>query len=229
MKINARNESTAERRPLLTRERVLEVAIELADRDGMAAVSMRKLGQELGIEAMSLYTHVRNKDDLLDGMVDAVIAEIPLPPGGDDWKSDLRRTILAAREVLIRHPWAPRIIESRTDPGPAVLRYVNAVIGLLREGGFSLDLTHHALHVMGSRMMGFSQDLFDDSGTLSAEEAAGVAEQMGGAFPYIAEMVVAVSHEGGLGGCDDNEEFRFALEFMLDGLERLRAAESGAA
>jgi AcrR family transcriptional regulator len=225
MKITALTETNADRRAQLTRDRVLEVAIDLADREGIAAVSMRKLGQELGIEAMSLYTHVRNKDDLLDGMVDAIIAEIPILPSDGHWKSTLRRTILAARDVLLRHPWAPRIIESRTDPGPAVSRYINAVIGIFRESGFSIDLTHHALHLMGSRMLGFSQDLYDDSGTLSAEEAAAIARHLGDTFPYIAEMVIAVSHEGGLGGCDDNEEFAFALEFLLDGLERLHAKE----
>jgi AcrR family transcriptional regulator len=105
---------------------------------------MRKLGQELGVEAMSLYTHVRNKDDLLDGMVEAIVSEIPTSLDAAGWKTSLRRTVLAARSVILRHPWAPDIIESRTAPGPALLQYFNAVIGILREGGLSISLTHHA-------------------------------------------------------------------------------------
>jgi AcrR family transcriptional regulator len=222
MKIAALSEASEERRTQLTPERVLGTAVHLADRDGINAVSMRRLGQELGVEAMSIYTHVRNKDDLLDGMVEVVVSEIPINPEGTDWKTSLRRMILAARGVLLRHPWAPRVIETRTEPGPAVTRYVNTVIGIFREGGFSVDLTHHALHILGSRMLGFNQDLFDDSEPLSAEAAVTLARELAGTLPYIAEMVLAVNHEGGLGGCDDDVEFEFGLDFILDGLERLR-------
>src|SRR5918999_3852365 len=212
--------SSSERRTTLTRERVVAAAIGLADRHGIESVSMRKLGQELGIEAMSLYTHVRNKDDLLDGMVDAVVREIPTPPGGGDWKASLRATILGARGVLLRHSWAPRIIETRPDPGEAVLRHTDTLIGIMREGGLSIGLTHHALHLLGSRILGFSQDLFDDSGDVSPEQMAILAERLGATHPWGAEMAVAVSHEGGLGGCDDHVEFEFALDLILDGLER---------
>src|SRR6266699_3274816 len=118
MKISALGETGATRRAQLTRQRVVAAAVELADRDGIDSISMRRLAQELGVEAMSLYTHVRNKDDLLDGMVDAVISEIPLSADGADWKSALRQMALAARGVVLTHPWAPRPIESRTAPGP---------------------------------------------------------------------------------------------------------------
>jgi AcrR family transcriptional regulator len=224
MKIAAPREPGPERRPQLTRERVVAAAIELADRDGIEAVSMRRLAQELGVEAMSLYTHVRNKDDLLDGMVDAVISQIPISGDGVDWKTSLRQTVLAARSVVLRHPWAPRTIETRSSALPAVPRYADAVLGILRKGGFSIALAHHALHLLGSRVLGFTQDLFDESGDLDPEAAARFASELGATLPYAAEMALAVTHEGALGGCDDDVEFEFALDFILDGLDRLQGS-----
>jgi AcrR family transcriptional regulator len=213
------------RRPTLTRAKVLQAAVDLADREGLDAVSMRRLGQELGVEAMSLYTHVRNKDDLLDGMADLVVSEAPLASPSADWKPVLRTMILAARAVLHRHRWAPAILESRSDPGPATLRYIDAVIGTLRGGGLAIDVTHHALHVLGSRVLGFSQDLFDDSAEMSAEEAIAFAAHVAHSHPHVAEVALAASHEGGLGPCDDDVEFRFALDLILDGLERASASD----
>jgi AcrR family transcriptional regulator len=163
MKIAARGETGSERRTPLTRERVVAAAIELADRDGIEAVSMRRLAQELGVEAMSLYTHVRNKEDLLDGMVDAVISEIPIAAPGGDWKASLRQTVLGARSVMLAHQWAPRTIETRTTAGPAVPRYMNAVIGILREGGFSIAMAHHTVHILGSRLAGLPPESRESS------------------------------------------------------------------
>jgi len=223
MKIAGPGSSGAERRTQLTRERVVAAGIDLADRDGIESISMRRLAQELGIEAMSLYTHVRNKDDLLDGMVDAVIGEIPTSVDSADWKTSLRRMALAARGVVLTHPWAPRPIATRTTPGPAMMRYVNTVLGILREGGFTIALAHHALHILGSRMLGFTQELFDDSGDLDPEEAARLASELGAVLPHVAEMALAVTHGGALGGCDDDVEFEFALDFILDGLDRLQS------
>jgi AcrR family transcriptional regulator len=211
-----------ERRAQLTREQVLTTAIELADRDGIDSISMRKLAQELGIEAMSLYTHVRSKDDLLDGMVDAVISTIPVVADAADWRASLRRMALGARGVMLRHPWAPRTVETRAAPGPAGIAYVNAVLGILREGGFSIAQAHHALHILGSRLLGFTQSIFDDSADPDAEAAASLPDEFAAAFPYVAEMAAAVAHGGALGPCDDDGEFEFALDFMLDGLHRLR-------
>lgn len=139
-------------------------------------------------------------------------------------KTSLRRTILSARDVLLRHPLAPAIIETRVSPGPSGLRHYDTVIGILREGGFSLELTHHALHLMGIRMLGFTQDLFDASPDLDVETTAALAAQLGGTHPYVVEMALAATHDGGLGGCDTNVEFEFALNVILDGLERLRDA-----
>jgi AcrR family transcriptional regulator len=215
----------AEPRSPLTRERVLQAAIAVADGGGIESLSMRRLGQSLGFEAMSLYNHAQNKDDILDGIVDLVVSEIALLPGGTDWKASLRDQVMAARQVMLRHPWAPRVIESRTDPGPSTMRYMEAVIGMLRDGGFSVDQTHHAVHVLGSRMFGFTQELWDDSGKASpSPEAAAMLAQMAEAFPHISELAIAVSHDGGLGGCDDDVEFAFGLDLILDGLERRRDA-----
>jgi AcrR family transcriptional regulator len=213
-----------ERRAQLTRERVVAAGIELADRDGIDSISMRKLAQELGVEAMSLYTHVHNKDDLVDGMVDAVIGEIPTPTDHTSWKATLRQMALTARGVLLTHPWAPHPIESRTNPGPAALHYINTVLGVLREGGFTVAQTHHALHILGSRLLGFSQELFDDTGDVDPETAIAVASQLSATLPYVAEMALAATHNGALGPCDDDAEFEFVLDFILDGLDRLQAA-----
>jgi AcrR family transcriptional regulator len=222
MKIAGPGNTETRRRAQLTPERVVAAGIELADRDGIESISMRRLARELGVEAMSLYTHVRNKDDLLDGMVDAVIGEIPTSTDGADWKISLREMVLAARSIVSTHPWAPHLIESRTTPGPATLRYINTVIGLLREGGFTIAQAHHAIHILGSRALGFTQELFDDSDELEPEAAARLANEFRPALPHVAEMVLAITHGGALGRCDDDTEFAFALDFILDGLERLK-------
>jgi AcrR family transcriptional regulator len=222
MKFVGVGKSDPERRAQLTRELVVTAAIELADRDGIESVSMRRLAQELGVEAMSLYTHVRNKDDLLDGMVDAVISMIPVDADAADWRTSLRRMALGARGVMLRHPWAPRTVETRAAPGPAGIAYANVVLGILREGGFSIAQAHHALHILGSRVLGFTQSVFDDSADPDPEAAASLSVEFAAAFPYAAEMALAVAHGGALGPCDDDGEFEFALDFILDGLHRLR-------
>ena len=201
---------------------MVTTAIELADSGGIESISMRKLAQELGIEAMSLYTHVRNKEDLLDGMVDAVIGMIPVEAGAPEWSTALRRMALGARGVMLRHPWAPRVIETRVAPGPAALAYVNAVLGVLREGGFSVAQAHSALHILGSRMFGFTRELFADSASADPQAAPSLPAGFAVAFPYAAEMAAAVTHGGALGPCDDDVEFESGLDFILDGLGRLR-------
>jgi AcrR family transcriptional regulator len=222
MRIGAREEAESSRRPPLSRERVVAAAVDLADREGIGSVSMRKLGQELGIEAMSLYTHVRGKEDLLDGMIEAVMAEIPIEPAGSEWRSSLRGLILTSRAILKRHPWAPPVIETRLVPGPTMIGYMDTVAGIIRRAGFSLDQTHHAMHALGSRVLGFNQELFDDQADPDADAAAAFPPEMIAAFPYVSELALGVSHEGGLGDCDDDVEFAFGLDLILDGLDRLR-------
>jgi len=220
-----RSRTIARPRVPLRKDRVLRAAVALADRGGIEALSMRKLAQEVGVEPMSLYNHVRDKEDVLDGIVDVVISEIEVPSSGDDWKTSLRQTVMAARKVLLRHPWAPRVLESRKNPSLATLQYFESVMAILRRSGFSVEMTHHALHVLGSRVLGFTQELFKDSDEMaSGPEAAAMFAQMANTLPYGIEMAMAVSHEGGLGGCDDDVEFEIALDLILDGLERLRDA-----
>jgi AcrR family transcriptional regulator len=216
-------DDTAQPRAPLSRERVLDAAVALADAGGVGALSMRKLAQELGVVPMALYKHVANKDELLDGMVDVVVGEIDPPATGTDWKTAMRQRVLSARAALLRHPWASRIIESRTNATPAVLGYMDSMVGIFRAGGFSLDLTHHAMHAMGSRLLGFTQELFDDSAGADPEMA--MPPEAAAAYPHISEMVAAIIHdeESVVGsGCDDQFEFEFALDLMLEGLDRLR-------
>lgn len=214
----------ARRRNRLSRDRVLRAAVALADKAGIEAVSMRKLAEELDVVPMAPYKHVTSKDDLLDGMVDIVVGEIDPPARDIGWKSAVRQRVLSARRSLQRHRWAPAVIESRTNPSPAMLAYVDSMIGMFRAGGFSADLTHHALHAMGSRLYGFSQDVFDDSQSLDPGTRAMLVRAMKATYPHIAEMVGAVYHDEAsiVGqGCDDQFEFEFALDLLLDGLERL--------
>jgi AcrR family transcriptional regulator len=215
----------------LSRERVLRAAVALADQGGVDALSMRKLAQELGVVPMALYKHVANKDELLDGMIDVVVGEIDPPAAGTDWKTAIRRRVLSARGALLRHPWASRVIESRTTPTPTVLAYMDSMIGIFRAGGFSVDLAHHAVHAMGSRLLGFTQELFDDTAAeVDPEQEATMLREMAARYPHIGEMVAAITHDqtSVVGeGCDDQFEFEFALDLMLDGLERLRAKPRG--
>ncbi|MEU8894777.1 TetR/AcrR family transcriptional regulator C-terminal domain-containing protein [Nocardia sp. NPDC048505] len=222
-----------EQRPRLSREQILRAAVARADRDGVEAVTMRSVAGDLGVEAMSLYHHVANKAELLGGMTEVVLDAInaavqPLTaatPG--DWKPVLRQRILRAREILLRHPWAPGLISTGSPMTLAMITYFDAVIGLLRTGGFSYDLAHHGLHALGSRALGFTQELFDSAGEQSDEEATAMLAAMADQFPNIAGMMAEPPHEDTdpkLGWCDDQTEFEFGLDLILDGLERLRAA-----
>jgi AcrR family transcriptional regulator len=213
----------------LSRERVLGAAVALADQGGVESLSMRRVAQELDVVPMALYKHLANKDEMLDGMVDVVMGEIndvvsEIEVGSGDWKGALRGRVLAARRILLGHPWAPGLMESRKNVTPAMLRYFDAVIGLLREAGFSTDLTHHAMHALGSRVLGFTQELYDDSDELDPDATAMLIQQMAGEYPHIADMVREISHDADttLGWCDDQAEFEFALDLLLDGLEKLR-------
>jgi AcrR family transcriptional regulator len=205
----------------LNRERVLRAAIARADRDGITGLTMRKLGEELGVEAMSLYNHVKSKDDLLDGMTDAVFAEIELPVEGADPMQELRRRALSVRSALSRHPWATPLMQSRTHPGPATLRHHDAVIGALRRAGFSIELTAHAFSVMDGYIYGFAlqeASLPFDSPAEAAEVGQLMATQLTAAdHPHLAEFTVEHILQPGY---DYGEEFEFGLDLILDGLER---------
>jgi AcrR family transcriptional regulator len=215
-------EPSAPRTPL-SRERVLRTALELADRDGIESLSMRRLGRELGVEAMSLYNHVANKEDLLDGLADIVVGEIEVPAPGDDWRAAMRRRAISVREMLARHPWAGALIESRTNPSPARLRYPEAVVGSLRQAGFSVEMAIHAFYTLDSYIYGFAvQEENLPSGT--PEELAGIAATVlaglpAQEYPYLREVIADYVLERGYRHSD---EFEFGLNLILDGLERFR-------
>ncbi|MGW0945708.1 TetR/AcrR family transcriptional regulator [Streptomyces sp. NPDC002623] len=223
--------TAAQPRAPLSRQRVLSAAVALADEGGVDALSMRRIAQALGVVPMALYKHVANKNELLDGMIDVLVGEIDPPAGDADWKTAVRLRVLSARRMLLRHPWAPEVIESRmkarSAPTPALMAYLDSMIGIFRAGGFSLDLVHHAMHVMGSRLLGFSQELFEDSSDREPDPDALPPEEMAARYPHITELAMAVAHdeESVVGsGCDDQFEFEFALDLTLDGLERLQRA-----
>lgn len=230
-KVAARNEPQPQQRTPLNRERVLQSAVALADRDGIEAVTMRNLASELGVEAMSLYYHVANKETLLDGMVDVLVGEInkavaetEIPDPSEDWKTALRKTILTARAVMLRHTWAPSVIESRTTFSPTLARYFDGVLGIMRGGGFSYDLGHHAMHALGSRALGFTQELFQPD-DVEADDAASreMMAEMASELPNLIGMLADISHDdpgSTLGWCDDQTEFEFGLDLILDGLAR---------
>ena len=210
----------------MTRERALRVAMELADTEGLEELTMRRLAQELKVEAMSLYHHVANKDAILDGMVDLVFQEIEPPPLDVDWKTALTRRTVSVRDVLLKHRWALRILESRAAPGPATLAHHDAVLGCLRRGGFSVALSARAYAVLDSYVFGFVHTEL----TLpfqSTEETQAVAkaifEQLpAGAFPHLVELTKEHVLKPGYAY---GNEFPFGLELILDGLERALCAE----
>lgn len=207
----------------LTRERVLRAAIRLANDSGIESLSMRKLGQVVGVEAMSLYNHVANKDDILRGIVDIVESEIELPQPGADWKSALRTTALSAHDVFERHPWAASLTLSTTGSRPARWRYMNAILGCLREAGFSPETTDHAYHALESHIAGFTlwaSQVEVDPADLPGLAGAFLRELPVDELPYLVEHVHQHLKERSL---DDEGTFVFGLDLILDGLERIRA------
>jgi AcrR family transcriptional regulator len=212
---------TATRKPL-SRERVLQAAVALADQAGLEAFSMRGLAQELGVVPMALYKHVANKDKLLDGMVDSVFSEIELPPAGIDWRSAMRRRAISTREALSRHGWAIGMMESR-HPGPANLRNHNAVMGCLRGAGFSFELAIHAYSVQDAYIYGFAlqeRDTGFETPDSAGEAAQRRAESVDALeeYPHLVEIVTKLPESG----YDNAVEFAWGLDLILDGLERLR-------
>ena len=211
-------------RVAVTRQRALEAAVGLADAGGIGAVTMRAVAQELGVEAMSLYHHVANKGDILDGMVDVVFAQIDLPEPGGDWRAEMSRRAHSAREALRSHPWAVGLMESRTTPGPATLRHHDAVLGCLRSAGFPIPLTAHAYAALDSYVYGFALQevtLPFESGEQTQELAATMMEQFPtGEYPHLVELAVEHVLRPGYSFAD---EFGFGLDLLLDGLERALA------
>jgi AcrR family transcriptional regulator len=202
---------------------VLAGAIAVADQVGLESLTMRRLGSQLGVEAMSIYKHVADKDEILNGIIDLVIGEIELPPAGTEWRVAMRERATSARRVLVSHPWAVGMMESRATLGPASLTYVDAVIGSLRAGGFSNAMAAHAFLLLDSYIYGFVvQELSMSFGTAEeiAEQAGATLEALpADQYPYLADM--AAEHFASP-GFDYIHEFEFGLELILDGLAKLR-------
>jgi AcrR family transcriptional regulator len=216
-------DDTVQRRVPLTRTRVLETAVAMADEGGLEALSMRKLGQELGVEAMALYHHFANKDDLVDGMVDLVFSQIELPDAGPDWRGAMRDRAMSVRDALLRHRWAIGLMESRRTPGPANLRHHDVVIGSLRAGGFDIAMAAHAYSLLDSYIYGFALTKMNLPFQAS-EEVGEVAEVMlapfpAGEYPHLLEILTEHVMQPGY---DYGDEFGFGLDLILDSLERMR-------
>ncbi len=212
---NPRRPANELRRPGLTRERVLGAAVALADEGGLDELSMRKLAKSLGVEAMSLYNHIPNKEHLLNGMVELVFSEITPPSAGGEWKEEMRKRAISTRGALNRHPWAVSLMEAQPNPGDANLRLHEAVLACLREAGFSVEMAIHAYSVQDAYVYGFAlQEL-----TLSHqthEERSEVGPALDG-YPYSAEVQRHISEHG----VSNEERFLHGLELILDGLQQL--------
>lgn len=221
MATGARSEGQSRRR--LSRERVLDTAIDRADQAGLDALTMRSLADELGVAPMALYNHVANKDDLIDAMVDVVFAEIGVPSGGGDWKTAMRGRSIAVRDALLRHRWAIGLMESRRRPGPANLRHHDAVLGRLRAAGFSVEMAAHAYSLLDSYIYGFALTKM----TLpfeTSEEVADVAKGMLQPFPVneYPNLVEFITDHAMKPGYDYGDEFEYGLDVILDGIEGVR-------
>lgn len=214
-------EPSSSRRAPLSRDRALATAVEIADTGGIDGLTMRKLAQALGVEAMSLYHHVSSKSDILDGMVDLVFAEIELPADGTDWATAMRARAHSLRAALLRHPWAIGIMESRSQPGPSTLRHHDAVIGCCRRAGFSVEMSAHAFSALDSYIYGFVlQEInlpFTDGDDLSAVLDTMVPENFAEHYPHVAELTAEYVLRPGYSYRD---EFEFGLVMIIDGLER---------
>lgn len=232
--VSGRRSAPARPGARLSRPVVLAAAVRLADSEGVDAVSMRRLSTELGVVPMALYKHVADKDDLLAGMVDVVVAGYREPDPGLDWREAVRQRIMAARDALHAHPWLRSTIERASQRTPAVLAYMDSLAGEFRRGGLSYDLVHHAMHALGHRIWGFSPEAF------AAPDAAAGAAPGGSAppapdpaelaalaarFPHVVAIAVDTAQRNPQGACDTDAEFDFTLDLLLDAFGRLH--ESG--
>lgn len=214
-------------RERLDRSRVVVAAVALADREGLDALSMRRLADELGVVPMALYKHVADKRDLVAGMIDSVVAGYPRPAAGEPWQAAVRTRVLGARAAHLAHPWLRPAIETATAPTPVVLAHMDALVGDLVAGGLSYDLAHHAMHALGHRIWGFSPEAFatpaapagGEGAVPDAEQSAALAR----AFPHIAG-VAAEQQRRHAGGCDEQFEFAFTLDLLLEAFARLHDA-----
>ena len=219
--MSTRPKPATERRVPLTRDRVLRAAMALADAGGIETLTMRTLGQELGVGPMALYRHAANKDDIVDGIVDLVFAEIGVPSSEGGWRAAMRERAIAVREALARHRWAIGLMESRRNPGPANLRHHDAVIGSLRAAGFDMAMAAHAYSLLDSYIYGFAQTQMNLPFE-STSDIAEVAETMLQPFPLNAypNLAAFITEHAMQPGYDYGDEFEYGLDLILDGLSR---------
>lgn len=224
--------TTGAMRTPLSRERVLAAAMALADAEGLSALTMRRLAADVGVEAMSLYYHVPGKEVLLDGLTEAVLIEINAAVAArvtadDDWRAALRHRCLAAREVMVRHRWAPGLLGSRSSIPSGLYPYYEEILGTMIHGGLSYHLAHRAIHALGTMVLGFTQELFSpdsEGGTMDVEAAEADLAAMAAVLPHLTAMVASEVHdndEDPLGWCDSQNEFEFTLALLLDGLAKV--------
>jgi AcrR family transcriptional regulator len=217
------------RRPRLTRERVIQAALSVADSGGLGSLTIRSLAKELGAKPMSVYYHVANKDEILAAIVEVVFGEIQLPLPGGDWRPEMRKRASSARDVLARHRWAIGLLESRTDPGPANLRHHDTVIATLQAAGFSAELTAHAYALIDSYVYGFA--LQEAALPFQGPDSVGVVAESimkrmaEGEYPHLVQMATSYYLQPGY---DFGDEFGVGLELILDGIERLLASGEAA-
>ncbi len=223
-------------REALSLDRVVRAAVAIADQDGLGAVTMRRVATDLQCEAMSLYHHVPSKDALLAALADEAtrrVIEATADLDADTWRDAVRRRCLAARDVMLRHPWAPGLLAAQTTTPPSAWRVFEQLVGTLHDAGFDDDLAHRTIHALGSMVLGFSTELFEPDATdttASAMPDADALAVMAEHMPHLARMAASVVHEvdGALSVCDTQAEFEFTLGLVLDGLERQRLARAGA-
>jgi AcrR family transcriptional regulator len=213
----------AKPRVRLDKDRVLRAAIQIADRSGIESLTMRNLAQKLGVEAMSLYYYMAKKDDILDGILDLVVSEIEVPSERGDWRAAIRQSAISAHRVLLRHPWACSLMMAPARVRPARLRYMESLLGRLRQAGFSANMTHHAYHALDSHILGFTMwEVGYTTGIRQLPESGATLRRQltVDSYPYLAEhMEEHVTESGREGG---EGEFEFGLDLILDGLEQIR-------
>ena len=211
-------------RPPLTRERVFQAAVDLADRDGLGALTMRRLGAELGVEAMSLYKHVTNKEEILDGIIELILGQIETPQGGADWKEAMRRRAISAREVFSHHSWAIGLLEARGSNGPTALRYIDSILGNLRSAGFSIENSVHAFWLLDSFVYGQviqETSLPITSSTEMTESTGSTLEQVtADQYPHLVE----IGDHAMRSDYSVDKEFEYGLDLILEALERTAAS-----
>ena len=215
--------SSAPRQPL-DRERVLEAAATLADEVGLEATSMRRVADALGVTAMALYKHIANREELIDGMLDKLVASFEAPADGVTWQQALRAAISSARATMSAHPWAQAAIETRATASPTVLAYMDSLMAIMFDGGLSADLVHHAMHALSARMWGITRDVLPTPAVPEDPDLrARAMSEFAVAYPAIVRM--ATTAPGAGVACDGDAEFAFALDILIDGFTRLHEQE----